>query len=140
MNAATQSIRFWIIAAILFMASGTVIELLLLSHYEDTWQLLPIILIGLSLICFLMTFWLRQNWVVQLLKLLLLGCVISGGLGVYFHLKANMEFEAEMHPTQSWSTTFLESLSGALPALAPGSMILFAIIGYIYILTINKLL
>lgn len=138
MNAATQSIRFWIIAAILFMASGTVIELLLLSHYEDTWQLLPIILIGLSLICFLMTFWLRQNWVVQLLKLLLLSCVISGGLGVYFHLQANMEFEAEMHPTQSWSTTFLESLSGALPALAPGSMILFAIIGYIYILTINK--
>lgn len=138
MNAATQSIRFWIIAAILFMASGTVIELLLLSHYEDTWQLLPIILIGLSLVCFLMTFWLHQNWVVQLLKLLLLGCVISGGLGVYFHLQANMEFEAEMHPTQSWSTTFLESLSGALPALAPGSMILFAIIGYIYILTINK--
>ena len=63
---------------------------------------------------------------------------LSGLLGTYFHLKANLEFESELHPTQDFTTNFIESLSGALPALAPGSMILLAIIGYIFTLTINK--
>ncbi|MDX1629889.1 MAG: hypothetical protein R3345_14375, partial [Fulvivirga sp.] len=69
----------------------------------------------------------------------LVACGISGILGFYFHLKANIEFETELHPTQSVTDTLLASFSGALPALAPGSMIVFALVGFIYLLFKKKL-
>lgn len=128
----------WVSFAIIFMAIGTVAELVLISHYEDQWQLLPIILISVVMGVFMISLWKRSVGLMRLFKVLLVACVLSGALGVYFHLRANMEFEAELHPSQPSTTTFFESLSGALPALAPGSMIIFALIGYIYILLINK--
>ncbi len=133
-----QSIKSWVALAIVFMALGTIAELLLLSHYEDNWQLLPIVLIALSMILMVIIRMKRLSWAIQSFKISLLACALSGFLGAYFHLRANLEFEMELHPTQSWTTSFIESLSGALPALAPGSMILFALIGYIYLLLIKQ--
>ncbi len=49
-----------------------------------------------------------------------------------------MEFEKELHNHTSGLNLLLETLSGALPALAPGSMIVYAFIGYLYILLILK--
>lgn len=65
-------------------------------------------------------------------------CALSGFIGIYFHLQANWEFETELHPGQDLITNFTESMSGALPALAPGSMVVFALIGYIYIQQLDK--
>ncbi|MTI21626.1 hypothetical protein E1176_11400 [Fulvivirga sp. RKSG066] len=133
-----SAVTRWVVFAILFMAIGTVSELFLISHYEDSWQILPIILIVLSLVVFSTTLFSSANWAVNVFRWLLAFCALSGLLGVYFHLNANYEFETELHPTQDWLTSFIESLSGALPALAPGSMIAFALIGYIYILLKHK--
>jgi len=112
------------------MAVGTFSELILIGHYEDEWQLIPIILIVITSLFGVMIR--PSKTLLNVFKVLLAACAFSGLLGVYFHLQANMEFEAELHPTQSYFTTFIESLSGALPALAPSSMIVFALIGYIY--------
>lgn len=62
----------------------------------------------------------------------------SGLLGVYFHMKANFEFESELRPKLSFTQHLLDSFSGALPALAPGSMVVFALIGYTYIYIQHK--
>lgn len=112
-------------------------ELYLLKHYEDSQQLIPIICIGLALV-FLMGLGFRFNiWTSRLFKLSLLACALSGFYGTYLHLMANYEFELEMTPEASTSSLFLESLSGALPSLAPLSMVVLALIGYSY-LTILK--
>lgn len=71
-------------------------------------------------------------------KLVLLVTALSGIYGGYLHLSSNFEFEIEMTPTASNWELLIESLSGALPTLAPLSMIVLALIGYSYLILINK--
>ena len=47
-------------------------------------------------------------------------------------------FEQDMKPTANFWELFLESLSGALPTLAPMSMIVLALIGYSYLILIKQ--
>lgn len=128
-----RRVRWLLIFTMAFMAVGTLLELFLLSHYEDEWQLLPILLIASSLILFMAYVLMTKSWILRSLQVMLWATAFSGLLGVYFHMKANFEFEAELRPTLSFMQHLLDSFSGALPALAPGSMVLFALIGYIYI-------
>ena len=124
--------------ALLFMMIGTAMELYLLDHYEDTLQLIPILCIGASLITLIILFFRRTKWTLGTYKLLLGLTALSGVYGAFLHLKANYEFELEMKPTvQGWDL-FMESLSGALPALAPGSMIVLALIGYSYLILLKQ--
>ena len=56
-----------------------------------------------------------------------------GVYGTFLHLKENYQFEVEMKPTAKTFDLFLESLSGALPSLAPLSLLAMALIGYAYL-------
>lgn len=123
---------------LVFMAVGTIAELVLLEHYEDQWQLIPILLVGTAIAFFILLKWYSPKALILIFNGLMMGCAVSGFLGIWFHLKANMEFEMELHPSSSGWSLFLDSLAGALPALAPGSMIVFALIGYVYTILILK--
>ena len=48
------------------------------------------------------------------------------------------EFEKEISPGLDGMDLFMEMASGALPSLAPGSLILLSLIGYSYILLIKQ--
>lgn len=123
---------------ILFMLIGTGVELYLINHYEDYLQLIPLILIGLSLGIIVTLFFERSHFVMLTAKILLLLVALSGFYGVFLHLKANFEFEKEMKATESSWNLMVESLSGALPALAPLSMVILALIGYAYLILIQQ--
>ena len=125
-----------ITVTLVFMAVGTMAELVLLEHYEDQWQLIPILLVGTAIVFFILMKWYSPKALIIIFKGLMIGCAISGLLGIWFHLKANMEFEMELHPSSSGWPLFIDSLAGSLPALAPGSMIVFALIGYLYTILI----
>ena len=127
-----------LLIAIFFMAMGTGLELYLLDHYEDTFQMIPIICLLLSLSVFVFIQFKPIRSAYQVFKISLLLSALSGLYGTFLHLKANYEFEAEIKPSADPWSLFLESLSGAFPALAPGSMILFALIGYSYLILINQ--
>lgn len=71
-------------------------------------------------------------------QLLMVATALSGLYGIYLHLRANYEFELEMKPTLGGWELFTESLSGALPALAPASMIVLALIGYSYSILLKQ--
>lgn len=127
-----------LLLAFAFMAIGTLFELYLLEHFEDTLQLIPILCIGTSILIMLILFLKRTTIVKNLFKITLVLTALSGFVGVYLHLNANYEFELEMQPTAHHWDLFVESLSGAFPALAPLSMIILALIGYSYLLLINQ--
>jgi len=115
---------------LLFMALGTVMELLLLGHFENAWQFLPIIClvaIGIWLIFF------RQHTSGLVYGLLLI-CGGTGFTGLLLHFKGNIEFEKEIHPTSDHWTHTLDALSGATPTLAPASMIAIALFSWVYVL------
>jgi len=109
---------------------GTCAELLLLEHFEDLQQWIPLILgaVG-ALVC--VWYWLRPHAVsVASFKLVLAAFAISGALGLWFHYRGNVEFEKEMYPELAGRALIWQSLMGATPTLAPGAMILLAVVGY----------
>ena len=59
--------------------------------------------------------------------------MLSAGIGIFFHLKVNIEFELEMYPNMKGLTLIWESLKGATPALAPGTMLASGMIGLLYL-------
>ena len=132
------SVKKMIVLALLFMMIGTLLELYLLDHYEDTFQLIPVLCIAFSLINLIILFFKRSKIIIKLFKLVLVLTSFSGIYGVFLHLQSNFEFEQDMKPTATNWELFSESLSGALPTLAPMSMLVLAFIGYSYLILIKQ--
>ena len=127
-----------IVAALLFMMFGTALELYLLDHYEDVLQLIPILCIGVSILLVFILFFRRTKLTTGIFKLVMVLTALSGVYGTFLHLRANYEFEQEMKPgAEAWEL-FTESLSGALPTLAPASMIVLALLGYSYLILLKQ--
>ncbi len=131
-------LRQTIILALLFMMVGTAFELILLEHYEDWQQLIPLACIGAAMLLVIVLFRNRSRLAVVSFKTVLGLTALSGVYGTYLHLQANYEFELEMRPSAAGWDLFAESMAGALPALAPGSMIVLALIGYSFLTLITK--
>lgn len=143
MHTQTNKSQFWnakqfVILALLFMMVGTALDLYLLDHYEGKLQLIPLVCITTSLVVMLLLLISPKKWLVIFFQLLMVLSALSGIYGIYLHLWANYEFELEMKPSMKGWELFTESLSGALPALAPASMIVLALIGYAYLLLLKQ--
>ncbi len=137
-NSERYSVKRFIIAALLLMMIGTAMELYLLDHYEDTLQLIPMLCIAASILMVIVLYFRRTNFTYGVFKLVMGLTAMSGVYGAFLHLRANYEFEQEMKPGLKGWDLFLESLSGALPSLAPGSMIVLALIGYSYLILLKQ--
>jgi len=102
---------------------GIAIELILLGHFEDWEQWVPLALLGTGLVS---TVWIWSSPASRAALRSLLAVAwlqIAGGmLGLYFHLQSNAEFELEMRPNQPVSELVVETLTGAVPAVAPGAL------------------
>lgn len=117
---------------------GTGAELLLLEHYEDAWQLVPLALIALGLI---VTGWrvLRPGAAsLRAFRGVMVLMIASGALGLFLHYRGNTEFELERDPALAGFALFREAMTGATPALAPGAMILFGLLGLASVLEVGR--
>ena len=137
-NSETYRLKKVLVLALLFMMIGSLLELYLLDHYEDSWQLIPILSVGTTLVTLLILFFKKTTKVVNLFKAVLILTALSGVYGVYLHLQSNFEFEQDMKPTASFWQLISESISGALPTLAPMSLVVLACIGYSYLILIQQ--
>ena len=137
-KSAFRSEKQIIFIALLFIMFGTLIELYLINHYEDILQLIPILIIIIALINLFFLFFRVSKTSKKLFKFILVLVSFVGLFGFILHLKANYEFEQEMRPSSNWTDLFVESLSGALPVIAPLSMIILSLIGYSYLIILNQ--
>lgn len=132
------SLKYVILYTLIFFLLGSLTELYLIKHYEDTTQTIPIFCIGLSLASLIVLYFKVSKLTIILFKLSLFLISLVGLSGVFLHLNSNYEFEKEMRPNSNSLDLFIESLSGALPALAPLNLVLLAMVGYSYLLTIDQ--
>ncbi|MFT5143216.1 MAG: peptidoglycan/LPS O-acetylase OafA/YrhL [Rhodothermales bacterium] len=111
--------------------AGAGTELLLLGHYEDWTQWIPLTLLtfglGISLVTLIAPGRRSQIWFRWM------GIVYAAGglLGIFLHLKGNREFELEMYPDLGGAKLMGEALTGATPALAPGVMVQLGLLAII---------
>ena len=131
-NSTVRATRVLLLALFAFGVVGSGVELLLLEHTEDVWQLAPLILMGLSLPAMVWLALDQRRVSVRVFQAMMLLYVASGLIGLYLHYRGNVEFELEMYPGLSGMALFWEALKGATPSLAPGTMLVLGLLGLLY--------
>jgi hypothetical protein len=129
----TDAARRILLAILLLGVIGITVELLLLGHDEDLNQLIPLLLAGATMIASVVVGVKPSVATVRLFQSVMLLLIVSGVLGMYFHFRANTEFQLEMDPALRGLALFRKAiLAKAPPALAPGAMTQLGLIGLAY--------
>lgn len=123
-----------ILMAILLLGMlGTTAELLLLRHYEDPKQLIPLFLIGMTLAVLAWHAAAGGAASVRALQLMMLLFIGAGSLGTVLHFRSNMEFQLETDPSLRGQKLFWKVMQAkAPPALAPGILVQLGLLGLAY--------
>lgn len=111
---------------------GIFIELLLVEHFEDAWQFVPLCLLVLGLGVVAWHTLAPSRVSRRTHDVLMVAFIIAGILGFYFHYRGNAEFELEQNPNVDPWVLFREAMMGGTPALAPGVMIQIGLLGLLY--------
>jgi hypothetical protein len=125
-------VRAALLALFVFGAVGTGAELLLLEHTEKLAQWVPLAAIATSLAVLAAHALARHRFTVRAFQGLMVLFLAAGGVGVVLHYRGNAEFERERDPGIEGADLFRHAITGATPALAPGTMVLLGSIGLLY--------
>lgn len=123
-----------ILLAILFLGMlGSGAELLLLKHTEDVWQWIPLVLLAAGLITCAWHGVSGGTSATRLMRWLMIGFIIGGGLGIFFHYQGLAEFKLESNPSLAgWDLVWQAIRGKTPPLLAPGAMIQLGLVGFAY--------
>lgn len=131
-RASWMRLRRLLVATALAGCAGTGVELLLLGHTEGWQQVVPLVLLALAIGALLWHLLSSQGIALKTLKAVMWLCIVSGAAGVALHFQGNVEFELEMYPEMRGVELLSETMTGATPVLAPGTMVLLGIVGLAY--------
>jgi hypothetical protein len=113
--------------------AGISLELWLMDHLEDVYQLIPLWLGGAGLVTGGLAAFRPSRGTVRLYQSVMLLFLVSGLVGTYLHFQVNVEFQLEMDPALTGMALFQKAiLAKTPPALAPGAMIQLGLIGLAY--------
>jgi hypothetical protein len=111
----------------------TTIDLLLLKHYEDRFQLPPLALNTIAGITFVWFMAGESRASLRAIQLLMVVFVLAGLAGVYLHFQGNLEFQLEIDPSQSrWELFKKVMRATAPPALAPPVLAYLGLLGLVF--------
>ena len=123
----------WLFWVLVLGLSGTATELLLLQHYEDPWQVVPLALIPLAIVALARHRRRRDSGSLHTLQVLMVLFLAAGVLGVALHFDGASEFQREIDPAiGAWDLVKKVMRAKAPPVLAPGVMLQLGLIGLVY--------
>jgi hypothetical protein len=128
-----QAVRRFLLGILVLGMGGTAVELLLLKHDEGWIQLVPLVLLGLGLAVIAWHAVRPGSASTGTVRATMVAFLAAGAAGMYFHYQANVEFQLETDPSLRGSELLMKVLEAKVPpALAPGVMIQFGLIGLAY--------
>ncbi len=128
-------VRRVLFAALLTGLAGTATELLLIEHYEDAWQLVPIVLTGWAVVLLLWHVAARSTTSRRLFQGTMALVIVAGLAGMILHARGSAEFQREIDPQMDrWTLVKKVARAKAPPALAPGLMIQVGLLGLAFTL------
>ena len=127
-------LRLWILGVLVLGLLGTVVELVLLSHYEQPVQLVPVVLIVLALIVLAWHVMGHSAASLRVLMGLMILFVLAGFAGFVAHFYGSAEFQLDLEPSLStWELLEKVMRAKAPPLLAPGMMMQLGLLGLAYV-------
>lgn len=128
---ALTRLRTLVLLVLLFGIVGVLAELVLIEHIESWTMWIPVTLLGVGGLAVLGRLLKPGRGADRLMAVVMSAFVVSGVLGLWFHFDGNRQFELEVYPSMEGIELIWESLTGATPALAPGTMVLLGLIGLV---------
>ena len=126
-------IRRMLLLVLLLGMSGTLLDLLLLAHYEDTAQLIPLALLSAGMLIAVVHALRPTGVTVRALQVVMASILVAGFAGIGFHFNGAAEFQLEIDPSQPWwDVTKKVARAQSPPVLAPGAMLQLGLIGLVY--------
>ena len=109
--------------------AGLMAELVLKQHWRQPWQIFPFVLCGLAIIVSFVCIFKHGYVVFLMLRLVMIMVVLGAIIGIAKHLQANFSTVLRLGIADISSIEVLgEALRGFAPVLAPGGMIIGAIL------------
>jgi hypothetical protein len=135
------AIRRVILAVLLLGMTGLLVELTLLSHYEDFKQWIPLVVLSAGIVSIIVQLAHPREWTLIIVRLIMVLFIVSGLFGMYFHYRGSREFQLEMDPSMGGTNLVWKVLRAkSPPTLSPGMMVQMGILGlgYAYLLRIQR--
>ena len=117
-----RRLRLFLLALSAMLFAGTILELALVNHTEDSIQWLAFVLAGVGLLVTLIVLARRGPGTVSLLRWCMLVVIVGSVFGIYEHVSNNIAFEKEIQPNATLSRLLWKGVAGANPLLAPGTL------------------
>jgi len=127
-----MGMRWMVLAVFVLGLLGTGDELLFLGHTVGVNQLIPIVLLVMSVLVLVWHGLERKSASLRSFQITMTLLVAAGILGTGFHYWANEKFELEGDPNMKGMALLSKVMTGSAPALAPGTMIQLGLLGLIY--------
>jgi hypothetical protein len=131
-----ERLRLWILGVLVLGLIGTVTELILLEHYEQPLQFVPLVLIGLGVVVLAWHAMRPGTASLRALQIVMGLFVLAGFAGMAAHFNGSAEYQLELDPEMDkWE--LLEKIlhAKAPPLLAPGMMLQMGLLGLAYAFT-----
>ncbi|MBC7771771.1 MAG: hypothetical protein H7210_04685 [Pyrinomonadaceae bacterium] len=127
------TIRRVILGVLLLGVTGLLAELILIGHYEDVKQWIPLCMLATGVAAVALEIVHRRVWTLSLVRLTMALFICTGGLGMYYHFRGSREFQVEMDPSMSGTRLVWQVLrSKSPPTLSPGTLVQMGILGLGY--------
>ena len=110
----------------------TLLELVFSEHYTEILMLVPFALTALTLFAIILVAFWPSTRLLRLFQGAMAPLFVGSALGVFFHLRGNLEIAQEVSPDLGGLGVAWKVLTGAAPALAPGLLAFVGLLGLIY--------
>jgi hypothetical protein len=122
-----------LLLGLLFIGNlGLQVELALLQHADSAAKWIPHVILFIGLLGLIAVYFRPGRPTFRTLQLVMWAYLVIGLLGVYFHLRGNVEFALERNPSLTGVRLIWKALRGATPALAPGALAQLGLLGLLY--------
>jgi hypothetical protein len=131
-----ERLRLWVLGVLVLGLIGTVTELILLEHYEQALQFVPLVLIAIGVVVLVWHAARPDTASLRTLQIVMGLFVLAGFAGMAAHFNGSAEYQLELNPEMgTWE--LLEKIvhAKAPPLLAPGMMIQMGLLGLAYAFT-----
>jgi hypothetical protein len=127
-------LRRWILAILVLGLLGTVTELVLLEHYEQPLQFVPLVLIAAAIVTLYWEFTRHDLASRRAMQAVMVLFVLAGFAGFAAHFQGSAEYQLELNPDMSpWELLEKILRAKAPPLLAPGMMLQLGLLGLAYV-------
>jgi hypothetical protein len=131
-----ERLRLWILGVLVLGLIGTVTELILLEHYEQPLQFVPLVLIGLGVVVLAWHAMRPGTASLRALQIVMGLFVLAGFAGMAAHFNGSAEYQLELDPEMDkWELLEKILRAKAPPLLAPGMMLQLGLLGLAYAFT-----